>query len=190
MKTGIGLIGLILTITLTPIAPARGELVGVNTNAPVPELTLGASLDSVLSAITTATNWTVAPFMTVVRDNESDRTLYGAGVAGIFNLTSKAATMIRVEELEGDFYMVSANLQLQFPFDAFQGNARITPFGFFGAALPWGGHVRDGLIGIAGAGWDVSFPKVSSHWSVAFDLEYWSDRPGVQWRISPLVWKF
>ena len=86
--------------------------------------------------------------------------------------------------------MASANLQLQLPYDAFKSAARITPFGFVGGAYQFGGSADGSMIGILGAGLDVKFPKLSSNFSVAFDAEYWSDRPGVQWRFSPFVWKF
>ena len=132
----------------------------------------------------------VAPFVTLVQDNETKKNTFGGGLAGIFNLTDHAGTMIRVEELGGAFYMVSANLQLQLPFNAFNGAARITPFGFVGGAMPFGSHADTSVMAITGAGMDIKFPKLSSHFSMAFDAEYWSDRPGVQWRFSPFVWKF
>lgn len=156
---------------------------------PAPSLSLGVSLDAAILELTTATNWTVAPFFTYHRDIEKRKNDFGGGLAAIFNLTDKTATVLRVESLSRDFYLATGNLQLQLPFDAFNGKVRVTPFGFLGGGQKFGSG-DNAFIGIAGTGMDFKIPSFSKQWSAAFDAEYWSDRPGVQWRFAPFVWKF
>lgn len=165
--------------------------IGLNTNTSPPTLTLGAGIDEAIAALTTATNWAVAPFLTLVKDAEADKTLWGGGVAGVYNLSEHAASIVRLDYLDGNLYLLGADLQLSLPFDTFSGNMRNTPFGFVGGAWKFSsGQGDERVIGVVGAGYDLKFPKLSKHWSVAFDAEYWSDRPGVQWRFTPFVWRF
>jgi opacity protein-like surface antigen len=162
----------------------------INTNTSPPSLTFGHAIQGVFDALTTGTNWAVAPFFTVVEDTKSDKTLYGGGLAVFYNLGEHSSAMLRVEGLDKNFYLTSAALQLQLPFDLLGGKMRATPFGFVGGAYKLGSDSDEGMIGIAGAGWDFKIPSFSNHYSFAFDAEYWSDRDGIQWRISPIVWRF
>lgn len=171
---------------------ASAQTPTISTNSlGVPTLTLGKQIDTAIEALTTGTNWAVAPFMTYVHDDTSGKELYGGGLAGVYNISDLTAGMVRLDYLDQDFYMVGASLQLSLPFYSFNGNVKNTPFGFAGGAYKFGGDaVNSSVIGIVGAGYDIKFPKLSEHWSMAFDVEYWSDRPGAQWRFSPFVWKF
>lgn len=189
LSLAVGMICLAAFSQTTNTITAPG--LSLNTNTSPPTLTFGASITAVFDALATATNWTViGPYATYVRDQEKHRNLWGGGVGAVYNLSPYAGTMIRMDMVDDDFYMVSGNLVLQVPFDSFNGALRSTPFGFVGAAEPFGPNAKNGLVGIVGAGWDFKFPKLSQHWSMAFDAEYWSDRPGVQWRFAPFVFKF
>ena len=168
--------------------PARGQ-VALNTNTSPPTLT-GPGID-LLKYLGTATNWVVAPFMTYDTANHQ----YGGGLAGVINITSTLGTMLRVDYLGSEFYQVSAGLQLQAPISV-GSNFMITPFGFSTIATPLSGAgSQNGTVqGVFGSGLDFKFPNLSSHFSMAFDAEYWTARPGgkagLQWRFSPLVWRF
>jgi len=179
---GTALIGLACTMN----SPAQV----LNTNTSPPTLTFGYALQGVFDAMTTASNWVAAPFVTIVQDTRTDKTLYGGGIGLLYNLGEHSAAMVRLDALDNNFYLTSANLQLSLPFDIMSGKVRMTPFGFVGGAYKFGSEADDGMIGVAGAGWDFKIPSFSKHYSFAFDAEYWSDRPGVQWRIAPIVWRF
>lgn len=171
------------------VRPEWGAQVDVNTNAPIPVLTFSDSVNRALTALSTGTNWVIGGFFTYVRDRNAEKNLWGGGVAALFKLSDNAGTMLRAEELDGTFYLITGNLQLQLPFDLLQGKIRCTPFGFVGGGDSFGSHAQ-GMVGIAGAGWDLKLPQFSKKFSVAFDCEYWSDRPGIQWRFAPLVYHF
>lgn len=165
---------------------AQGQPLNTNTSPP----TLTGPGITALSTLATATNWLVAPFLEYSSDAAADK--YGGGLAAIVNLNeaNTVATMLRVDYVGASWWMPSANLQLQLPI-VIASNVTVTPFGFGGVALPLGGsREKDQVAGIFGSGLDIKFNKLSRHWSMAFDVEYWSNMPGVQYRFSPFVWRF
>lgn len=158
----------------------------LNTNTTPP--TLSGPLIDALIDFSRATNWVVAPYATYSGDGNA----WGGGLAAVYNLTPVVGTMLRVDWMENSFTMVSANLELSAPI-MIADTVKVTPFGFTGIATPLGGDGPNNYTvqGIFGAGMDVKFPKLSSHWSMAFDAEYWTARPEtVQWRFAPFVWRF
>ena len=163
----------------------------LNTNGPVPTLT-GPFID-VVGQLATATNWVVAPFFTYVKDAHT----WGGGIAAVYNITSAVGTMLRLDYVPtaeagaSDLSMVSANLQLQQSV-TIANKVQVTMFGLSGIATPMGGAGTDNgtVQGVFGAGADFKIPSLSSHWSMAFDVEKWTAMPGLEFRFSPLVWKF
>jgi len=179
-----------LTIVLLLAASlfaAQAQPVVLNTNTSPPTLA-GPGVDA-FNTITTATNWIVAPFFEYSPDAKEQQ--WGGGMAAIVNLNESRtlATMLRADYVEGDWWMPSASLQLQFPITV-ASNITITPFAFTGVALPLGGKDKTTLQGVFGSGFDIKMNKLSKHWSMAFDVEYWSVANGIQYRFSPFVWKF
>lgn len=159
------------------------------TNLPPPSLSLGVSLDAALAQLEAASNYTAFTFVTYHRDSTKQVNEFGGGIGVAFNHTENAATVLRLEVVGRDVYLVNGNLQLSLPFDSFKGYVRQIPFGFVGGGQKFGNGPSE-FVGIAGAGYGLQFPKWSKHYLCGFDAEYWSDRPGVQWRFCPLGWDF
>jgi hypothetical protein len=164
---------------------APGPIVSINTSNVVPTLQ-GIGMD-LLDQLSYATNWAVAPFM--IYDEGSHQ--FGGGLAGIYNITPALGAMIRLDYLNQEVWMPSASLQFQAPI-TIASNVTVIPFGFTGIATPLGGAGKNNgtAVGMFGAGVDLSFPKLSKHYSFAADVEKWTSFDGYQIRISPFVWKF
>lgn len=175
----------------TNALPSPSLAIGIDTNANPPVLT-GPFID-IIGSLASATNIVVA----VAAEYSPDTSTFGASAALVYNITPVVGTMLRFDYLPGtvagssDFSMVSANLQLQVPM-TIAGKIQWTWFGLSGIATPLGGAGTDNgtVQGVFGAGADIKIPSFSSHWSMAFDVEKWTALPGLQYRFSPLVWKF
>lgn len=177
---------LIVTL-LAALVSVAGYSQVLNTNTAPPTLT-GPGMEA-LSFLSTATNWIVAPFLEYSPQAANDK--YGGGLAAVINLNESQtlATMLRVDYVGASWWMPSANLQLQFPIHI-GSNVTVTPFGFGGASVPLGGKDQNTIAGIFGSGLDIKLNKLSKHWSIAADVEYWTNMPGPQYRFSPFVYRF
>jgi hypothetical protein len=164
----------------------HSQPISVNTNTT--PATLEGPIWDAFSLLGTATNWAVAPFLTIA-EKDGGGNVYGGGIAGIYNITEQLGSMLRADFLDDNWNMVSGGLEFQWPIKLGDWGV-IRPFGESLVAIPFGQNVNDKVLGILGAGADIKFPKLSRHWSMAFSAEFWTDRDGIQWRIAPFVWKF
>jgi len=102
---------------------------------------------------------------------------WGGGLALAYEVTPVVATGLRIDYLNGGFYMPSLNLQLQIPVTVY--GVTVVPFGIAGAAMPiaGAGPQNGSAIAIMGVGLAVRvYDKPNHRVSVdgILDWERWN----------------
>ena len=145
------------------------------------------------------TNWN---FVTYGMKAPGLQNKWGGGVGAYYRVTDYTITGIRLDWVDGGFYMPSFNAGLQLPIKLGK-FAVVTPFGLGAIGLPISGakvldftvpgHIRDKsgqATAILGYGLALDF-KVGPKWlpGLIIDRETWSGFPGTQTRFG-CNWKF
>lgn len=165
-RTIIALIGLLALLAL-PVA--------AQTNAPPPT---APTQENLLDFLTTGSNYWAAAGGAYSVDSKE----WGATVAlgYIVPGTEVISPMLRLDELGGDFYLISGQLRLQPP-RQLMGKIPLIPFAMAGVGTPLGGAGPENgtAIGIVGAGAALKLDVLGDAWlwkhlDIVGDYEYWS----------------
>lgn len=131
----------------------------------------------------TSTNWMFVTYGLYA--TEPDR--FGGGVAAAYSLSDYAATGLRLDYIDGEFWMPSVNIQLQLPIKVMN-KLTVVPFVLSGLATPisGAGDKQDTVTGIFGGGLAL---RITKHADLIYDCEAWTGFPGNQHRFG-FLWKF
>lgn len=174
---------LILATVLALLTFASSAQTNTN-NAPVIS---GPAADA-WAFITTAgvTNWMIAPYAIYSTTSKE----FGGGLGVGYRLSDFVVPTLRVDYLNKEIWMPSANLQLQVPVTIL-GKVTVIPFTFAGVAttVSGGGTDNGAAVGMLGVGGAI---RLSTHFDVIGDYELWNGGPfrsDNQIRFG-FVWKF
>jgi hypothetical protein len=154
----------VTTITITTTTNASGGLTtttNTTTGAVMPSAS-GFSWNGILEAgqsvfasLKGATNWAIAPYASIGVNNHK----VGGGILALYDFNNFIGGGIGVDELGGNFSVVSGNLELKLPLRplAFTGwawatNFVATPFVYSGVGKPIGGTGTSGIVTHEGEG--------------------------------------
>jgi len=135
-------------------------------------------LDGVLNTLRTGTNFMfIADGIITTGDN--GKYGGGGGIALAYNITKYAALLTRLDYLNKAFYQGSLSAQLQLPMF----NDRLVTFAGGGVAIPFGGGA-DNPASVQGVAMVGAAFKVSGHFYLLMDAEWWSATKGQQYRVG------
>lgn len=130
---------------------------------------------------TPATNWIIVPYGMIWDKGSGQKNSYGGGIAAAYLLNAFVAPTIRLDYLDGRFWMPSGEVQLQVPVTIL-GKFEVIPFGFTGIGTPISGSDKNGQVtGIFGIGGAV---KITKHFDLIADYEKWTGFSGNQYRFG------
>lgn len=133
---------------------------------------------------------------------------YGGGVGVLFPLSDYVVTGIRLDYVDGGFWMPSGNVGLQLPIKLPFLGLKVTPFGYAGIGVPVSGATfgsiqipgrppvdnngqPTAIIGYGAALRLWTSADGSKLFDLAGDTESWSGFPGQQYRFAALFkWAF
>lgn len=152
--------------------------------------TIGGPGAAAISFLSRGSNWMTAPYAIIGSGSK-----LGAGIALGYRLSDYVVPMMRLDYMQGQLWMPSADLQLQAPF-TIMGKVTVIPFGFTGLATPisGAGNNNGSAVGLFGAGAAVRLDFLGSgsfwkHTDIVADVEKWSGFSGQQIRFG-LLYKF
>jgi hypothetical protein len=152
------------------------------------------AIQTVLDFVT-QTNWYAVTYG--LYGSALSKSKFGAGIGYFYSLTKYTVAGVRLEMIDGDFWMPDGSMTLQLPISIGQ-HVVITPLAFVGVGVPIAGakvfniqtpgHARDNngnpstIYGIGFATRLFGFSK----WDISevADIESWSGFPGVQFRFG------
>lgn len=164
---------------------AAEEMVVTETNRP----TLRDGFQQIIDALFVGkTNWFAVTYA-LYAPGVSEK--WGGGVGVFYPVTDYFLAGVRVDYLDGGFWMPSGNATIQVPLRV--GKVSFTPFGYAGVGVPINlpgessGSDRD-IAGIIGYGLAVKLYG-GDRWGVGLigDVETWTGFPGQQYRFGA-VW--
>lgn len=204
MKNKLKLIigGVLVALTLTVSAQTNAP---ATTNLPAP--TILGGLQEVWSAAGSATNW-VAPAYGLYAPALKNK--YGGGVGYFYSVSTYVSTGIRIDSVNGSFWMPSGSATLQLPLHplsrftslpAWLSEVQITPLAYAGIGLPLSGAVIGSVTvpgkvptdnngeatAIIGQGVALQvYAPTNGAWNidVVADRETWSGFSGTQYRVG------
>lgn len=117
------------------------------------------------------TNWMVAPFGIYSTTSKEA----GGGLALGYKLSDFVVPILRIDYIGKEFWMPSANLQLQMPVTIL-GKVTVVPFTFAGVAttISGGGDQNGAAVGMLGIGGAL---RLSSKFDLVGDYEIWNGGP-------------
>lgn len=164
-----------------------------STNAPSIRATLHVLADN----LTTSSNWYFAAYMVYA---DSLKQHYGTGLGAYYKLSQYAATGVRLTWINGGAYGLSGNFSLKVPVDLFgRGIVTVTPMAYTEVAtcisgmqvgaftIPGKAPSNTSLIGIAGAGIILEFPKVKWMPPIVGGVEKWQGFEGQFYNIGTIL---
>jgi hypothetical protein len=167
----------------------------VTTNSPV---TVASGINTILAAVEAGeTNWFVIPYG-LYAPGLSHR--FGGGIAGMYPLSQYVITGIRLDWVNGGFWMPSGNATIQLPVKVFSW-LTVVPFTFAGVGVPVSGATvgsvtvpgsvpRDNngqptaILGYGGAIKVYSGSGFIKNVDIVGDSETWTGFAGQQYRFG------
>jgi hypothetical protein len=174
---------------------------------PIP--TVSESLDGLWQAISTSTNWYFATYYIHAKALAKPN---GWGVGAFYPInpqnTFQVVAGLRLDEVNGHFWMPSGSAALQVPLRLFNGKVILKPLAYVGVGVPLSGATVGGVTipgetpkdnngeptAITGFGLTIKFDLGDKTWAkyvpeIGADLEKWSGFAGTQSRIGT-IWHF
>lgn len=188
----------LLSLIALTVALNASAQTNTDTNA-APTVQSGAQM--ILDAVKSGqTNWSVATYG-LYAPSLSHK--YGAGIGYFYPLSEYFLTGVRVDYVDGDFWMPSGNATLQLPLKITSW-LTVTPFTYAGIGVPVSGGTvgsvtipgstpRDNngqataILGYGGAVHIYSTSDKKWNVSAVMDQERWSGFPGLQYRFGLLL---
>lgn len=190
--------------SLPTAGPTAVSADGTITNAP----TFSESLDLAWNAITTSSNWYFATYYIHAKALAKPN---GWGVGAFYPINPQNRLQVvaglRLDEVNGHFWMPSGSAALQVPLNLFGGKFTLKPLAYVGVGVPLSGATLGGVpipgerpkdnngepTAITGFG-IVAKLNIDKPWAkyvpaLAADMEKWSGFPGTQTRIGT-IWHF
>lgn len=190
----------LLALALCGSAWAQSTTPPPYTNAP----TVTAGIDLIREAIANGqTNWLFEAHGLYAPQLQKK---YGGGIGIFFPLSQYVFTGIRLDYVDGGFYMPSGNAGLQLPMTIPFINTKVTPFGYAGIGVPLSGATigsftipgkpptdnngqATAILGLGGAIRLYTSSDGNKLVDLAGDIEQWSGFPGNQYR-GAIVFKW
>lgn len=180
MKRYIAILFIALAGLLVNPAPAKAQT-NVSTNLPSG---WGPAYDGFLNLLSQGSNFIVAPYGIMWQSDHGNK--FGGGVALAYKMSDFIVPSLRLDYLDGQIFMPSANLTLQAPVTL--NNVTVIPFGFSGLATPLSGKQDQNgtAVGIFGVGLAI---RLGSKVDILADYEKWTGFSGNQYRFG-IAYKF